>query len=62
MPFIVGQYYKRELIQAELDGEIQSYLPQRGGRVVAGCFGRKMRGMCHIEIGDPMEVDHGSNL
>jgi|GEM_PF-2231541 len=42
MLFNVGQYYTREQIRTELRGEIQSYLPQHNGRIVAGCFGRKL--------------------
>jgi hypothetical protein len=36
MPFIPGESYTREHIQAELGGEMVSYLPQRDGRVVCG--------------------------
>lgn len=53
MRFVVEQYYKREEIQAELHGEIQSYLPQHGGHIVAGCFGRK------LNPGAPREVQAG---
>ena len=50
MPFTVGQYYTRDQIQTELGGEIQSYLPQRHGRIVAGCFGRKLNPDAPLEV------------
>ncbi|MEA2604256.1 MAG: hypothetical protein QOF89_5248 [Acidobacteriota bacterium] len=54
MEFIVGHFYKREQIQSELGGEIQSYLPQRDKRIVAGCFGRR------LNPDAPLEVQAGS--
>lgn len=50
MPFTVRQYYAREQIQTELGGEIQSYLPQRDGCIVAGCFGRKLNPDAPLEV------------
>src|SRR4051794_12943720 len=38
MPFRVGESYTRDQIHAELGGEKVTYLPQRGGRIVCGCF------------------------
>ncbi len=50
MPFEIGEYYSREQIQKELGGEIQSYLPQSKGRIVAGCFGRKLNPKAPLEV------------
>ena len=41
MSFVVGERYSRKEIHEALGGELQSYLPQYGGRVVAGWFLRK---------------------
>jgi hypothetical protein len=38
MIFRRGQSYTREQIHAEFGGEMVSYLPQKGGRIVCGCF------------------------
>ena len=40
--FTVGQTYKMDEIRAVTGGEIQSYLPQRDGRIVCGRFTLKM--------------------
>jgi hypothetical protein len=50
MPFTIEQYYTREQIRAELHGEIQSYLPQHAGRIVAGCFGRKLNPDAPLQV------------
>jgi hypothetical protein len=42
MKFIVGNKYSRDQIRHELGGEIQSCMPKYEGRIVAGCFIRKM--------------------
>ena len=34
----IGQRYSRQDIHDDLGGELDSYLPQRGGRIVCGCF------------------------
>ena len=54
MAFIVGHFYKREQIQSELGGEVQSYLPQRDKRIVAGCF------LCKLNPDAPLEIQAGS--
>lgn len=42
MGFIVGTLYSREKIREALGGgELRTYLPQRDGQIIAGCFGRK---------------------
>ncbi len=38
MPFVVGESYSRDHIHAELGVDMISYLPQREGRIVCGCF------------------------
>lgn len=38
MPFIPGQSYTRDRIHEELGGELVSYLPESGGRVVCACL------------------------
>jgi 5-methylcytosine-specific restriction protein A len=38
MPFVVGETYTRNRIHAELGGETVTFLPQKGGRIVCGCF------------------------
>lgn len=50
MKYQVGNRYSRDQIQRTLGGEIQSYLPQYDGRIVAGCFTRKMNPDAPIEI------------
>lgn len=38
MPFISGESYTRDRIHEMLGGEKLSYLPQKDGRIVCGCF------------------------
>jgi 5-methylcytosine-specific restriction protein A len=38
MVFVEGESYTRDFIHAQLGGEKVSYLPQKGGRIVCGCF------------------------
>ncbi len=38
MPFIPGQSYTRDQIHEEIGGELVSYLPESGGRVVCACL------------------------
>jgi hypothetical protein len=38
MPFIPSESYTRDQIHEEVGGEKVSYLPQKEGRVVCGCF------------------------
>ena len=38
MPFIVGESYTRDHIHDVLGGEKVSYLPQKEGKIVCGCF------------------------
>lgn len=38
MAFMRGDSYTRDQIHAELGGETVSFLPQRDGRIVCGCF------------------------
>lgn len=40
--FIVGQWYTVKDIAAQLGGELQTYLPQRNGQIVAGRFNKQM--------------------
>lgn len=54
MKYIVDEFYTRAAIQADLGGEIQSYLPQRANRIVAGCFG------CSLNPKAPLEVQAGN--
>lgn len=42
MDFKKGQEYSLNEISSVLGGETQSYLPQRGGKIVCGRFSRKM--------------------
>ncbi|QDV39271.1 hypothetical protein [Tautonia plasticadhaerens] len=50
MPFVRGESYTREHIHAELGGETVSYLPQRAGRVVCGCFSQDSNREAPYEI------------
>jgi hypothetical protein len=54
MEFTIGELYTREEIQTAFGGEIQSYLPQTGGRIVSGCFG------LHFNPDAPQEIQVGS--
>jgi 5-methylcytosine-specific restriction protein A len=38
MVFVEGESYTRDFIHTQLGGEKVSYLPQKGGRIVCGCF------------------------
>jgi hypothetical protein len=38
MPFVVGERYDRQHIHDELGGELDTYLPQKDGQIVCGCF------------------------
>lgn len=38
MLFEVGRIYTRHQIHVALGGELQTYLPQHGGKIVCGCF------------------------
>jgi hypothetical protein len=38
MPFIPGESYTRDQIHKILGGEKDSYLPQKDGKIVCGCF------------------------
>ena len=38
MLFVQGESYTRDFIHDQLGGEKVSYLPQKGGRIVCGCF------------------------
>ena len=38
MPFIPGELYTRDHIHDQLGGEKVSYLPQKDGRIICGCF------------------------
>lgn len=38
MPFIAGESYTRDYIHEQLGGEKVSYLPQKCGKIVCGCF------------------------
>jgi hypothetical protein len=50
MDYIVGNFYTRNEIQTDLGGEIQSYLPQRAKRIVAGCFRRDHNPYAPLEV------------
>ena len=42
MRFAVDELYSREEIHTGLGGgELETYLPQHNGRIIAGCFGRE---------------------
>src|SRR5947209_4452087 len=38
MLFILGESYTRHQIHAVVGGDTQSYLPQKDGKIVCGCF------------------------
>ncbi len=44
MTFEEGEMYSREEIHEVLGGDLQSYLPQKDGKIVCGCFRRDRRG------------------
>jgi HNH endonuclease len=58
MPFLRHQTYTRRQIHGEIGGDVQSYLPHAGGRVVCGCFDPAMnaRAPFEIDIGNKPEV------
>lgn len=58
MVFEVGKTYTRHQIHIVLGGEIQSYLPQRGGRIVCGCFKPSLdpEAPCEVMVGDAPKV------
>ncbi len=64
MKFEVGKSYSRDLIQIELRGEIQSYLTQFKGKIVAGCFVRKMNPDApdEIQVGKEPKVTSKAEL
>src|SRR5205809_825255 len=50
MPFVRGATYTRDHIHVELGGETVTYLPQRGGRIVCGCFSQDSNPEAPYEI------------
>ncbi|HEY3231903.1 MAG TPA: helicase-related protein, partial [Roseiflexaceae bacterium] len=54
--FVVGTCYSREDIHNAIGGELETYLPQRDGRIVAGCFTPK------LDPGAPTELLVGDGL
>ena len=55
MTFIVGTCYTRDDIHKALGGETEHYLPQSGGRIVAGCFDPRKNPDAPQEV----QVGHG---
>src|SRR5438067_10959924 len=64
MQFKIGQPYRRDQIQTEYGGSIQSYLPHKDGRVVCGCFDLKMNPNApgEILVGDAPDVIRSAEL
>ncbi len=54
MLFTLGQLYTRQQIHEAIGGDLQSYLPHVGGRVVCGCFDN------HLNKRAPFEIDVGN--
>lgn len=50
MTFILGFAYTREVIHAECGGSTQSYLPHKGGIVVAACLDAQLNPRAPLEI------------
>lgn len=50
MAFTVGSQYTRTQIQQQLGGGVQSYLPNRNGRVTCGCFGMDLNPRAPREV------------
>lgn len=42
MSFNIGEFYTRDYIHAILGGEKVTYLPQKSGKIVCGCFTPKL--------------------
>jgi hypothetical protein len=60
----VGDYYSRFQIHDMLGGEIQSYLPQRNGQIVCGCFTKHFNPDApeEIQVGNRPKVVKKTNL
>src|SRR5262249_16678957 len=50
MAFTIGEFYTRQQIHEVLGGETETYLPQRGRRIVCGCFNKEMGPNAPAEI------------
>jgi len=50
MKITVGDFFTRHEIHEMLGGEIQSYLPQKNGQIVCGCFTQSYNPDAPVEI------------
>ncbi len=57
MKFVVGKHYSRRTIHEALGGDLESYVPHRDGRIVAGCFKRGR----NPEVPNEIQVGTGTN-
>lgn len=48
--FNLSQLYTRAEIQRLIGGELQTYLPQKNNRILAGCFNKELNPDCPNEI------------
>jgi hypothetical protein len=48
--FVKDRVYSRTEIQHLVGGEIQTYLPQRNKRILAGCFNQELNPDCPVQI------------
>ncbi|MFP6847554.1 MAG: hypothetical protein VCA57_02545 [Pseudomonas sp.] len=48
--FDKDRVYSRTEIQSLVGGEIQTYLPQRNNRILAGCFNKELNPNCPLQI------------
>ncbi|MCL2895337.1 hypothetical protein [Brenneria tiliae] len=48
--FSIHEQYTRTQIQKEVGGELQTYLPQRKGIILAGCFNKELNPDCPHEV------------
>lgn len=62
--FELGTTYTREEIHAQVRGNLRSYLPHVGGRVVAACLRLDMNpdAPCVILVGDGEGIEHAADL
>lgn len=62
--FDENKEYSRKKIQELIGGEIQTYLPQKNKRILAGCFNLELNPDCpaQIQAGKPPKVSSKAEL
>lgn len=58
MAFILGNTYTRDEIHNQLGGEKETYLPQKNGKIVCGCFNPDLnpQAPCIILVGNGSRI------